>query len=293
MTPIRYTISLNEVTAGDNVEIIINGKSITYEAFTDILEDEAEQISSLIESGDLLPEGSQISSGNQFINIYPPPKTSLDISASPHFSISSTPTRKVFIDFANTDFHLIAIDVDGSEKTTNAWVNLRDVTQYPENAVLSTNSHFPQKQFGGGYGSFSDCEIAEFIAFDKVLTTDERQNVEGYLSHRWVQAVDLGIDHPYYLTKPDWTPIDDKGSHLQAWFDTNESSINKNFVKKWTDIAHRNEFLQTELLNRPAIKQNAINGLPAIHFDGETDSLQIGSGLVSVKTPIFLFLLFQ
>ncbi|MEL0099326.1 MAG: hypothetical protein VW907_07215, partial [Opitutae bacterium] len=139
----------------------------------------------------------------------------------------------------------------------------------------------------GGQGTnrqFSTAEIGEFIAFDKVLSEEERQKVEGYLFHRWVQMFSVDPSHPYASSPPDWLPSDEES--LQAWFDANDSSsINKNFVKKWRDTANQNEFSQSNLENRPALISNSINGLPVIDFDGEKDRLEINSRFGLAKNP--------
>ena len=166
-------------------------------------------------------------------------------------------------------------------------MDLRNVTQYPNAANTQNDKQFPKYLQFGGHGTnreFSTAEIGEFIAFDKVLSEEERQKVEGYLVHRWVQMFSVDPSHPYASAPPTWSPADE-GS-LQAWFDANDSStINKNFVKKWEDTANKNEFIQMDLPMRPAFLPDTINGLPAIDFDGEKDSLYINSRLGLGKNP--------
>jgi hypothetical protein len=47
----------------------------------------------------------------------------------------------------------------------------------------------------GGYG--------EFVSIDGVLTTDERQRLEGYLAHKWDLEGNLDAGHPYKSAPPD------------------------------------------------------------------------------------------
>ena len=130
-------------------------------------------------------------------------------------------------------FHLVAIDVDGSEDISRSWLDTRDVTQYSSGADTYNNNHFPRYlQFGGSGTSngYSTCEIAEFLAFNKVLSEEERQRVEGYLGHRWRNSVSFPSNHNYSDSPPDWSPSEE--ASLQAWFDANDSSsINPNYVK--------------------------------------------------------------
>ena len=39
------------------------------------------------------------------------------------------------------------------------------------------------------------CEVAEFIAFNRVLSKGERQAIEGYLAHKWGLTARLPIGH--------------------------------------------------------------------------------------------------
>ena len=52
-------------------------------------------------------------------------------------------------------------------------------------------------QFGGHAtnSEFSKCEVAEFIAFDRVLGASDRLAVEGYLANKWGIAHQLPADH--------------------------------------------------------------------------------------------------
>ena len=221
-------------------------------------------------------------------------EVSRTISVSNNLTVTTSPPNGVFLSSGDDGFHLVAVDIDGSEDLANAWVDLRNVTQYPNRANTNNNRHFPQFLQFGGHGTnreFSTAEIGEFIAFDKVLSEEERQKVEGYLFNRWVQMFSVDPSHPYASAPPDWSPSDEIS--LQAWFDANDSStINKNFVKKWMDSANQNEFYQADLPNRPAVIANVINGLPVVDFDGAKDSLSINSrfGLGKILTlPFLLF----
>jgi hypothetical protein len=53
---------------------------------------------------------------------------------------------------------------------------------------------------GNGQGENSDCEIAEIILYDSVLTPLQVKQVEGYLAQKW--AIDLPASHPYKSIPP-------------------------------------------------------------------------------------------
>ena len=48
----------------------------------------------------------------------------------------------------------------------------------------------------------STCEVAEFIAFNKVHRRGEAK-VEGYLGHKWRISVSFPSSHPYLNDTPD------------------------------------------------------------------------------------------
>jgi 6-phosphogluconolactonase (cycloisomerase 2 family) len=45
-------------------------------------------------------------------------------------------------------------------------------------------------------------EIAEAIAIEGTLSSDDRQKLEGYLAHKWGLTANLPVDHPYKTTPP-------------------------------------------------------------------------------------------
>ena len=62
---------------------------------------------------------------------------------------------------------------------------------------------------GGGYGNFSG-SVYEILIFNQVLTTTNRQIVEGYLAWKWGTQTSLTTGHPYkpptVLSGPAYTP---------------------------------------------------------------------------------------
>ena len=111
----------------------------------------------------------------------------------------------MFLSSGDDGFHLVAVDIDGSEDLANAWVDLRNVTQYPNRANTNNSRQFPKFLQFGGHGTnrgFSTAEIGEFIAFDKVLSEEERQKVRatyltaGYKCLVLIQAIHMPVPHP-------------------------------------------------------------------------------------------------
>ena len=74
----------------------------------------------------------------------------------------------------------------------------------------STGSHNnnwrPKRMQFGGYRNGSEnsqCQIAEFITINRVITEEERLKIEGYLAQKWGLADNmLPLNHPYRTDDP-------------------------------------------------------------------------------------------
>ncbi|OUV63921.1 MAG: hypothetical protein CBC82_03825, partial [Cellvibrionales bacterium TMED122] len=59
-------------------------------------------------------------------------------------------------------------------------------------------TYMPKQLQFGGYGTsseYSKCEVAEFIAFNRVISKEERLAIEGYLAHKWGLTARLPSGH--------------------------------------------------------------------------------------------------
>jgi hypothetical protein len=56
-------------------------------------------------------------------------------------------------------------------------------------------------------GHYYDGQIAEIILCNSFLTTDERQQVEGYLAWKWGLQAQLPITHAFYVSPPQTLPV--------------------------------------------------------------------------------------
>lgn len=165
-------------------------------------------------------------------------------------------------------------------------------------AYVATNVNVDAGTFYLGYipgGGYADIDLGEIVMFPFALNATARQIMEGYLAWKWGLQGNLPLDHPYKSAAPTdevsldsfidpatlvWTPtqLDNK----TFWFDAeNSGSISQpgGYVLEWLDLsANANYLFQTDGGHRPAYEQNAINGLPAIYFDGgsATQFLRLG-----------------
>jgi hypothetical protein len=57
-----------------------------------------------------------------------------------------------------------------------------------------------------GAGYFLSGTMSEMLFYNRVLSTSQRQSIEGYLAWKWGITSSLPISHPYYSMAPSWTP---------------------------------------------------------------------------------------
>lgn len=74
---------------------------------------------------------------------------------------------------------------------------LKGTTVYTGN-VQAGNGEF----FGGQPNEGSNTNFGEMIVVTGILTTGERQKLEGYLAHKWGLTGGLDVSHPYKTTPP-------------------------------------------------------------------------------------------
>jgi hypothetical protein len=81
--------------------------------------------------------------------------------------------------------------------------------------------------------------IGEALVYNSALTTSERQQVEGYLAHKWGLQTSIPSTHPFYSIRPHlrtFQPIDVPG--CQLWLDAADLSslvLSGSSVTTWND----------------------------------------------------------
>ena len=90
----------------------------------------------------------------------------------------------------------------------------------------------------GGPSNYFNGTISEVLIYTAVLTTTQRQTLEGYLAYKWGIAARLNILHPYYTIRPftrSFTPTDIPGCVI--WMDgADNSTMNSTTaVTTWKD----------------------------------------------------------
>lgn len=111
-------------------------------------------------------------------------------------------TRRSF----NPTWDLEQLHIWGEHSASNdfaIYINGNSVFSSGSNTVSVSNN---TRYFGTGRDTSSIGNyfgtVAEVLFFDSVLSTSDRQKVEGYLAHKWGLASTLDSGHPYKTTPP-------------------------------------------------------------------------------------------
>jgi hypothetical protein len=98
--------------------------------------------------------------------------------------------------------------------------------------------------------------IYEILVYNTALTASERQQVEGYLAHKWGLQTSIPSTHPFYSIRPHlrtFQPIDVPGCAL--WLDAADQgsfTLSGSSVIQWSDKSGNNRHAtQSVSVNRP------------------------------------------
>jgi hypothetical protein len=125
-----------------------------------------------------------------------------------------------------------------------------------------------------GAGNYLTGMLGEALVYSRVLTTAERQMLEGYLACKWGLQTNLPATHPYAASCPSaFTPA--SLTNLAAWYDAGDAST-MTLVATGSGVTHWNDKSGNAVsLAAPAAQQywpvwtsNGINGLAALVFSG-------------------------
>ena len=195
--------------------------------------------------------------------------------------------------FGTTSFVSICTSAGGN---TGIWVNGVSQTLTLNNVgtggFWSTGSASPS--LGGGSGTL---DMYELLQYDGILTTTQRQQVEGYLAWKWGIQASLPGSHPYASINPNPT-VSNKISALPfytqfrplsagncvLWLDATDPAgtgvqpANNSTLASWVDKSGLgNNVTQATSANQPTYVRGVVNGNPVVRFDGVNDSLQDSS----------------
>jgi hypothetical protein len=153
--------------------------------------------------------------------------------------------------------------------------------------------------------------LAEVIIFTSVLSSTQRQQVEGYLAWKWGLQSSLPANHPYktspippLLSPPVTIPksiqtsffLPTQISGCQIWFDAaNSANVARigNSVTSWTSRGE-NALVISQSANNPTYVQNAYNSLPTLRFSFSNtlplSNAAVSSSIVQTSLSYTIFL---
>jgi hypothetical protein len=98
---------------------------------------------------------------------------------------------------------LVTASRDDESFSSDLYLNgrLRD-SVITENAIVSANTNDLILGADPSVARFSDVDMGEVLILGGVLSTEEREQFEGYLAHKWGLAGNLPLGHPYRAMAP-------------------------------------------------------------------------------------------
>jgi hypothetical protein len=130
---------------------------------------------------------------------------------------------------------------------------------------------------GGSDNRFANGYFHEILFYDSVLTTSQRQQVEGYLAHKWG------------LVPPSSTiPLSIPG--CQLWLDAADATTivqSSGNISQWNDKS--TNALTATAVNNPTFVANLQNGLPGISLNGSNQYFNLGNNLNMGANQLYIF----
>ncbi|MGL5019969.1 MAG: PKD domain-containing protein [Luteolibacter sp.] len=103
-----------------------------------------------------------------------------------------------------------------------------------------------------GVSSFDNCTMGEVVILNGVVTTENRQKLEGYLGHKWGLSSNFPVDHPHKLLPPDAANINLSGTAS----DLNNDSL----IYHWSVVTGPSGFVIRNA--------NSLNAILSTHVPG-------------------------
>lgn len=142
-------------------------------------------------SSQLSPIFGEVSTGSHtFIRVN---TTDADYDISIDGTISATGNASVNGALSLTSGTNIDLgQTDAQNKSSNIW--------YVDYDAVQDADYFGRLDSGGAYELKGD--IAEFVVLSSIPSEANRQNLEGYLAHKWGLTANLPVGHPYKSSPP-------------------------------------------------------------------------------------------
>lgn len=198
----------------------------------------------------------------------------------------------------------------------NAYINDTAFTNGNDLPItLNTGSDFAAigvSLVGTTLNYYLNGQMAEIIAYDRVLTTNERQQITGYLAWKWGLQANLPISQPYrnytpfmntytLLANPTspipsqnnqvFLPTQISGCHV--WLDATDPNGNgipgaaNQLLGNWKDKSSNN--FNSIASNAAVVSKSSVNGLDSIYFSGSQTGYVFSDATINSATHSFFF----
>ena len=135
----------------------------------------------------------------------------------------------------NNDWHLYELTMTNTDRGST-WLDGVSISD----GHTGANNYRPKRmQFSGwdgmrnGNREVSQCQIAEFITLNRVVTEAERLKIQGYLARKWgLMNTMFTASHPYFSNDPYQPTITQGGENATVtfyWGDNNGSNVASNW----------------------------------------------------------------
>lgn len=146
--------------------------------------------------------------------------------------------------------------------------------------TIALNQANANIRWGSGGGIPND--VGELLYYNKALTTEERQRVEGYLAAKWGLRGNIPSTHPFKLANALSVPFNPAQiPGCQLWLDaadTNTITLSGSTLTGWTDKSGTSRTITVN--TAPTYSATSFGGLPGLTFSGSSRlSSTLSSGL--------------
>ncbi len=202
---------------------------------------------------------------------------------------------------ATNTVQLIGLHYDGTTLTMNRNATTLSATAATANIVNqtgATNANIGAWIQGVTFNNpgITNFQLSELLFYNGTLTTEQRQQVEGYLAWKWNLQASLSNDHPYLVRNPGRFPLSQTPSltsfrptslsNCLLWVDAADrntfSLTSSNTVATWFDKSgNGNSVSQSTGTQQPTWTSNVLQGFPGVLFTGGANNQRLVSSAVS------------
>lgn len=185
------------------------------------------------------------------------------------------------------------ITAQASDRTLTTWLNgtnQKSVTNSSARTSTAQGFAIGGEWNGSSYNNIiAIASINELIVFNEILTTTQRQTIEGYLAHKWGLVGSLPSTHPFSSVRPHlrtFQPIDVPG--CQLWLDAADQSsmtLSGSSVTQWSDKSGNGNNAVAGTAVYPIYNIKTLNNIPVIGLENGSDYFLVSNNFTVTDFP--------